>query len=299
MSFIDEFKKYPSLEPYILKIKEKIEKEEELCCNLSKETLISLKSCIEKNEGDRIYFHFIQGLALIEKIKDNIEFYPRNKEIAIEDLKMGQEIQSLIKKEMGSFILKGKGNFAKEIQEFNYKLFEEIGPLRVFEEKEKIEEIEISLKPEKQKISEEERKKMLERASIVKNAVKELTIKKVEKKENKIGKKILYIGLILVVLGGIFTILNTRKGKAAEYKFNISDFPELPNTSNIEKGNFDLKITVSEEFWNNLEKKKKMEIVNVVSGKAQDKGYLIVNFFSDKGEHLAKWIKNERTYIYR
>lgn len=291
---------YETLKPYFEEIKEKILKNEEISFKFSNEISNSLKLFAEGKNNEKIWFLIMEGLCLIKKINENINLYTKNKEMAQEDLKIGQEIQSNIKKEIGEFVLKGRNDLAKEIQDFNYKIFEKIGALRVFEEREKIEEMEVSLGPEIQKKEiVKERKKMMEGASIVQNALTKLTIKKVEKKEKKIGKKLLFIFGILVLLAGIFTLLSIKKEKPVEYTFDISEFPELPPDSIIERGEFDLKITVPEDFWNNLNKKKKMEVVNIISGRVQEKGYLMLNFYFKDGTKIAKWVKNERTYIYR
>ena len=48
-----------------------------------------------------------------------------------------------------------------------------------------------------------------------------------------------------------------------------------------------------------MNKKKKMEIINKIAAKAEEKGYLMLEFYSNSGEKLGKWIKNEKTYIYK
>lgn len=290
---------YDTLKPHFEIIKEKILKDEGISFKFSSEISNFLKEFARGNNKENIWGKIMEGLAIIEKIKASIDLYPKNKELALEDLKIGQEIQSAIKKEIGNFILKGRKAMAREIQEFNYKLFEEIGPLRAFEGKEKIEEVEISLNSFKTSKREEERKKMLEGAALLKDAISDLKIRKVEKKEKRIGKKLLIILGVLVLLAGLFSIFSTKKTKPVEYSFKISEFPEIPSDSVIERGNFDLKITLSEDFWNGLNKKKKMEIVNLISAKAEEKGYLMVNFYFKDGTRIAKWIKGERTYIYR
>ncbi|MEJ5167214.1 MAG: hypothetical protein WHV67_09335, partial [Thermoanaerobaculia bacterium] len=129
--------------------------------------------------------------------------------------------------------------------------------------------------------------------------VARLTIKKVEKKGKGIGKKLLIILGVLALFSGLFTIFSIKKAKPVEYSFKASDFPEIPSDSIVERGNFDLKITLSEDFWNGLNKKKKMEIINLLSARAEEKGYLMVNFYFKDGTKIAKWVKGERTYIYR
>ncbi|MEJ5166558.1 MAG: hypothetical protein WHV67_05985, partial [Thermoanaerobaculia bacterium] len=150
---------FETLKPYFEGVKEKILRDEELPFKFSSEISNFLKEFSRGNNKEPIWEKILEGFAIMEKIRASINLYPKNKEMALSDLKMGREIQSNIKREIGSLVIKGKGNLAKEIQEFNYKLFEGIGPLRVFEEKEKIEEVEISLKPEKEKEEKEKEKK--------------------------------------------------------------------------------------------------------------------------------------------
>lgn len=291
---------FGTLKPYFEIVKQKILKGEELPFKFSSEISNSLKEFARGNNKENIWGKIMEGLAIIEKIKASIDLYPKNKELALEDLKIGQEIQSAIKKEIGNFVLKGKGNLAKEIQEFNYKLFEEIVSLRVFEERGRIEEVEISFKSEMEKDEKErERKKTMEEDVFMNKNVGRITIKRVEKKEKGIGKKLLIILGVLVLIAGLFSIFSTKKTKAVEYSFKTSEFPEIPLDSVIERGDFDLKITFSEDFWNGLNKKKKMEIVNLISSRAEEKGYLMVNFYFKDGTKIAKWVKGERTYIYR
>jgi len=292
--------RFEVLKDYVENLKDKIIKNEEIGFKFSKDVMNSIKERIEGKNEEVIWDYLMEGISIIEKIKDEKEFYEKNKEMACESLKIGQKIQSDIKKEMGKFIIQGKNNIAKEIQDFNYKLFEEIGFLRNFEEKEKIEEIEISLtSSELKKKREEELAEIKKKENIIKEATAGLKIKRVEKEKTNIGKKILYISFFIVLIAGLYTFLSIKKAKPVEYNFKISDFPELPKESLIERGNYNLKIKVPEVFWEGLSKKKKMEVVNIVAGKADEKGYLMVEFFLNNGDKVARWIKNERTYIYK
>ncbi len=292
--------RFEVLKDYIEIVKNKIIKNEDFGFKFSKEVLNSVKERIEGKNEEVLWDYLIEGISIIEKIKDEKEFYGNNKEMALESLKIGQQIQSDIKKEIGNFVVQGKNNIAKELQDFNYKLFEEIGFLRNFEKKGKIEEIEISLTPtELKKKKEEELAEIKKKKKILEEATAGLKIKRVEKGKRKIGKEILFIALFFVIVGALYTFLTIKKTKPVEYDFKISDFPELPQESIIERGNYNLKITIPEYFWEDLNKKKKMEVVNIVAGKAEEKGYLMLEFFSNKGEKLARWIKNERTYIFK
>lgn len=292
--------RFEVLKDYVEMVKNRITKNEDFGFKFSKDVVNSIKDRIEGKNKELIWDYILEGLSLIEKIKNEKEFYENNKEMALETLKIGQQLQSDIKKEIGNFVIQGKNNIVKELQDFNYKLFEEIGFLRNFEEKEKIEEIEISLTPNQlKKQKEEEKKEIKKRERLIRKAMADSDIKRVKKEKRKIGKEILFIVLFFVIIGALYTFLTIKKTKPVEYDFKISDFQELPQESKIERGNYNLKITIPEYFWEDLNKKKKMEIVNIVAGKADEKGYLMLEFFSNKGEKLAKWIKNERTYIFK
>lgn len=286
-----EIIRFESLKPYIEEIIEKIIKNEEIDYKFSSEILNSVKERIEKKNEEKIWQYLIEGVALIQKINQEKKIFQESKDSALKSLKIGQEIQSDIKKEIGNLIMQGKKKMANEIQEFNYKLFETLGSLRVFEEKEKIEEVEVSF-PKKEEIKSKPLKNKEEKS-------RHITIKRIEKKEKNIGRKIIYIAGIIALIAFVSFFLFIKKGKSVEYTFDISEFTELPDKSTVERGNYDLKITVPEEFWDSMNKKKKMEVINKVASKIDEKGYLMLEFYSNNGEKLGKWIKNEKTYIYK
>lgn len=290
MEITDNQERFELLKESIEKITEKIIKNEEIDYKFSSEILNSVKERIQKKNEEKIWQYLIEGVALIQKINQEKKIFQENKDLALKSLKIGQEIQSDIKKEIGNLVLKGKKKMANEIQEFNYKLFETLCSLRVFEEKEKIEEIEISFP--KEEIKSKPLKNKEEEA-------RHITIKRIEKKEKNIGRKIIYIAGIIALIALVSSFLFIKKGKSVEYTFDISEFPELPDKSTVERGNYNLKITVPEEFWDSMNKKKKMEIINKIAAKAEEKGYLMLEFYSNSGEKLGKWIKNEKTYIYK
>lgn len=285
---------YEELKPFFEEIKKKIERNEIEEFKLSREIINFLKERIEEKNNESIWQYIIEGLAFLEKIKKEEKIYENDKNLALNDLRIGKEIQQNIKREMGNLIVKGFGKIAKEVQEFNYKLFEGMGFLRKYEDK--IEEIEIRLEKEKEreKELEKERKKIY----AIKDAISKVKIKKVEKRKKKLsGKFFVFIILVFLILAGVH-FLTLKKSPPIKFEFKISDFPQIPEDSEIKRGSYNLDIKIPKEWWDKLPKTEKRKIISEISGKMEEKGYLMLNIYSKDGKKLARWIKGERILIF-
>ncbi len=272
-----EQKRFPELEPYIKIVLEKIEKDggynEFSKITLGLENLIN---SLKKIDDKEILPLIIEGLAFFEKYEKEKDFFNEKKELLEETIKIGKTIQNDLKKEVGKFVMKGEKNSSKILQAFSYAIFEKVSQIKPQEKK------------DIKKDSEEYDKHFYQR-KVEKRDKKTYKIKVIKKEKRSGAKKLLFYLLIFSIILLVLNFALIRKGEKVKEVLQVSDFEELPEGTKFYSESHRLE---------NLDEKRKKNLTREVVVKAEEKGYLLVNFKTEEGKIKAKWIKGERIYFY-